>query len=46
MIEPVVKVEFGGTIGTTKDVSVQYAGIYTRLFADIHLGILGGRLVG
>ena len=45
MIEPVVKVEFGEPIVTTKDVSAQYARIFTRFFADIHLMILGGRLV-
>ena len=33
-------------IDTTKDVLAQYVGTYTRPFADIHLGILGDRLVG
>lgn len=33
-------------IDTAKKVLAQYAGTYTRPFADIHLGMLGDRLVG
>jgi CubicO group peptidase (beta-lactamase class C family) len=33
-------------IDATKEVLAQYAGTYTRPFADIYLGMLGDRLVG
>jgi CubicO group peptidase (beta-lactamase class C family) len=33
-------------IDATEEMLAQYSGSYTRPFSDIHLGILGGRLIG